>query len=65
MTTTHWKQTVFYLNDVLTARKGEKIKGTLKCVPNEKNPRDLDFVITYEFNGELTTVKGSQEYKMR
>merc|ERR1719272_300982 len=65
VTSTHWKQTVFYLNDVLTARKGEKIKGTIKCVPNEKNPRDLDFVITYEFNGELTSVKGTQEYKMR
>ncbi|TKX25703.1 protein arginine N-methyltransferase-3 [Elsinoe australis] len=28
---THWKQTVFYITDVLTVEAGERIKGELSC----------------------------------
>jgi hypothetical protein len=38
---THWKQTVFYLEDTLTVCTGEELGGTLACRPNDKNPRDL------------------------
>lgn len=38
---THWKQTVFYLEDTLTVCEGEEITGLIACKPNEKNPRDL------------------------
>ena len=65
VTSTHWKQTVFYLKDVLTAKEGETITGNITCTPNAKNPRDLDFLIEYEFNGEIMSAKGSQSYKMR
>lgn len=34
---THWKQTVFYLEDYLTVRRGEEITGTVAMKPNEKN----------------------------
>jgi protein arginine N-methyltransferase 1 len=34
---THWKQTVFYLNDSLTVKKGEEIHGTFSCKPNQRN----------------------------
>lgn len=34
---THWKQTVFYLEDYLTVRRGEEIAGTIAMKPNEKN----------------------------
>lgn len=44
---THWKQTVFYLEEPLLVAVGDEIKGTLSCKPNIKNPRDLDIVITY------------------
>lgn len=34
---THWKQTVFYLEDYLTVKKGEEIFGSVAVRPNEKN----------------------------
>ena len=34
---THWKQTVFYLEDYLTVRRGEEITGSIAMKPNEKN----------------------------
>src|SRR3984885_2796238 len=44
---THWKQTVFYLHDVLTVEADEQIAGVLDNKPNDKNKRDLDIKITY------------------
>ncbi|KAK2750948.1 type I protein arginine N-methyltransferase Rmt1 [Myotisia sp. PD_48] len=46
---THWKQTVFYLRDVLTIRDGERVSGYLESKPNKKNKRDLDITISYQF----------------
>jgi hypothetical protein len=34
---THWKQTVFYLENSLTVKKGEEIFGNFQCNPNKKN----------------------------
>jgi len=62
---THWKQTVFYLNDTLSIKRGEEIRGEFSCKPNDKNPRDLDFVIEFSFKGEYETVQGKQEYYLR
>ncbi|KAF2281546.1 arginine n-methyltransferas-like protein [Westerdykella ornata] len=49
---THWKQTVFYLKDVLTVEEGETITGMLENKPSEKNHRDLDIAISYTLNTE-------------
>lgn len=46
---THWKQTVFYLRDVLTIEEEEKVSGYLENRPNDKNKRDLDIHISYKF----------------
>ncbi|KAG2495744.1 hypothetical protein HYH03_006341 [Edaphochlamys debaryana] len=62
---THWKQTVFYLEDTIVACKDETLSGTLSCRPNAKNPRDLDISIAYEFDGERGKAKNTQEYRMR
>jgi protein arginine N-methyltransferase 1 len=63
---THWKQTVFYLREVLTVQQGEQIKGVLENKPNEKNKRDLDVKISYKLETEdpTRTAEGSCEYKM-
>jgi len=63
---THWKQTVFYLKDVLAVKYGEYISGVLENRPNEKNPRDLDIKISYglETDDPDRTVSGKGEYKM-
>jgi protein arginine N-methyltransferase 1 len=62
---THWKQTVFYFDEVLSVKEGEEIRGTIKCTPNDKNPRDLDFEMELAFNGEITQLQTSMKYRMR
>lgn len=63
---THWKQTVFYLNDVLTVEEGERVTGVLNCRPSEKNRRDLDIAITWAHETEdpQRRTSGLSEYKM-
>ncbi|KAH8306460.1 hypothetical protein KR018_011856, partial [Drosophila ironensis] len=64
-TYTHWKQTVFYMDDHLTAKKNEEITGTFQMKPNERNNRDLDFVIDIKFKGELSHINETNTYRMR
>lgn len=63
---THWKQTVFYLADVLTVEAGESVKGNLLCKPTEANRRDLDIALDYgvETEDKGRVAKGHCEYKM-
>merc|ERR1711976_786394 len=37
---THWKQTVFYLDDYITCTKGEECTGVFTMKPNARNVRD-------------------------
>jgi len=62
---THWKQTVFYLEDVLSIDEGEAIKGEIKCSPNLKNPRDLDISIHIDYDGKHASLHKTQEYLLR
>jgi len=62
---THWKQTVFYMNDVLSMKKGEEIRGEFSCKPNSKNPRDLDISIAYRFTGDYDSIDTVQQYYLR
>ncbi|XP_039394235.1 protein arginine N-methyltransferase 8 isoform X2 [Mauremys reevesii] len=62
---THWKQTVFYLEDYLTVRRGEEIYGSISMKPNAKNVRDLDFTVDLDFKGQLCETSISNDYKMR
>ena len=63
---THWKQTVFYLQNMLTVVNEENVSGILVNRPNEKNRRDLDIKISYKLETEDPTreVEGEGEYKM-
>lgn len=62
---THWKQTVFYLNDNITVKKGEEIRGEFSMQPNQMNIRDLDFVIKVDFDGECSKLLETNHYRMR
>ncbi|KAK1784833.1 hypothetical protein P4O66_018183 [Electrophorus voltai] len=62
---THWKQTVFYLEEYLTVKRGEEIVGSITMRPNEKNTRDLDFTFELEFKGQLCEAAIAHDYKMR
>ena len=62
---THWKQTVLYLEDVLTICEGEMITGSMTIAPNKKNPRDVDIELSYSLNGQHCKIPRTQLYKMR
>ncbi|VVB11134.1 unnamed protein product [Arabis nemorensis] len=62
---THWKQTVLYLEDVLTICEGETITGSMSVSPNKKNPRDIDIKLNYSLNGQHCKVSRTQHYRMR
>lgn len=51
---THWKQTIFYLQEALTICNRETIQGEFACKPNNKNKRDLDIVISLSFKGRYS-----------
>lgn len=63
---THWKQTVFYLREVLTVEEGEQVQGVLASKPNEKKKRDLDITISYRLETDdlQRNAQGSCNYKM-
>jgi protein arginine N-methyltransferase 1 len=54
---THWKQTVFYLEEDVAVSAGDKIKGTINVKRNDKNVRDLDITMTTSFSKEKTDEK--------
>ncbi|TYI68146.1 hypothetical protein E1A91_D08G069000v1, partial [Gossypium mustelinum] len=62
---THWKQTVLYLEDVLTICEGETIIGSMTVAPNKKNPQDVDIMVKYSLSGRRCVVSRVQFYKMR
>eukprot|EP00043_Microstomoeca_roanoka_P005418 m.55591 g.55591 ORF g.55591 m.55591 type:complete len:350 (+) comp12958_c0_seq1:333-1382(+) len=62
---THWKQTVFYLEKVLAVKAGEEITGRIRCYPNARNHRDLNFDLDIKFEGELMQAEFSQRFLMR
>lgn len=63
---THWKQTVFYLSNVLTVEQGETVTGALSSKPNDVNRRDLDISIQWRLNTQdpKRQSEGKSEYKM-
>lgn len=62
---THWKQTVFYIEDVLTGHANECISGLIAVRKNMKNPRDLDIKMSYTFNGKDCTASNTHYYRLR
>ena len=62
---THWKQTVFYLQEQLMVSAGDVITGTVACAPNGDNPRDLDIDISVEYDGMHGKKSMEQEFKLR
>ncbi|KAJ7393950.1 Protein arginine N-methyltransferase 3 [Desmophyllum pertusum] len=42
---THWKQTVFYLEQPINVKQGQILEGFLSCTKSVKDPRSLDISI--------------------
>eukprot|EP01062_Namystynia_karyoxenos_P002052 TRINITY_DN10709_c2_g1_i1.p1 TRINITY_DN10709_c2_g1~~TRINITY_DN10709_c2_g1_i1.p1 ORF type:complete len:376 (+),score=143.56 TRINITY_DN10709_c2_g1_i1:81-1130(+) len=62
---THWKQTVFYVENPIPCHKGDCIKGKITCAPNARNHRDLDIVISGQHVGRQIRNSFQHEYRLR
>lgn len=62
---THWKQTVFYLDEVLLIDEGNSVRGTLSAKPNQVNHRDIDISLFYKFEGAHNNANRKQIYFLR
>ena len=47
-TPTHWKQTVFYLEEVVSAKKGDLLKGHIKVSRPPKDARGILVALTFQ-----------------
>lgn len=61
---THWKQTVFYLNEPLVVHRGDVLQGSVAVKRNSKNHRDLDIDLQVEFTGKVNH-KEQRMYHLR
>nr|XP_002127404.1 protein arginine N-methyltransferase 1 [Ciona intestinalis] len=52
-TATHWKQTVFFLNESLDVNVGDRIDGSIYCRKNPKDPRSL--LVDWSIKGKTST----------
>ena len=59
---THWKQTVFYIEDDVEVQKGDKLWGNIAVIKDKKNFRFINVKISYHFddNGKVVV----QQYKI-
>lgn len=62
---THWKQTVFYLDEPVACNSGEEVVGKIAVKRNAKNPRDLDISLTSIFAGKSGKQTQKREYRLR
>ena len=64
---THWKQTIFHLEDVIVGCSGEEIQVKVTVHPNTQNERDLDIDMDIQFEGQCHQgrVHKRQLYRLR
>ena len=54
---THWKQTVFYLENFIPVKKGDELYGSIAVKKCKENARELDIKISYHLD-----TKGSKPF---
>ena len=59
---THWKQVVFYIEDNVYVKKGEKLKGNIAVIKDRNNFRFINVKISYHFENEKKAIV--QQYKL-
>jgi len=62
---THWKQTVFYLDEPMTVTSGESITGNITVNRNNKNPRDIDIHLISKLDGKTGSYQNDKHYRLR
>ncbi|KAJ5078122.1 protein arginine n-methyltransferase 3 [Anaeramoeba ignava] len=61
---THWRQSVFYLEEEINLKRGKTFRGVFSLFPNAKNSRDLDISIEYKTEPQKIFSK-VQNYRFR
>ena len=59
---THWEQTIFYIEEDIFVKKGEKLWGNIAVIKDKKNFRFLNIKISYHFNDKKKVI--IQQYKI-
>jgi protein arginine N-methyltransferase 1 len=62
---THWKQTVFYLEHDIETKKGDTIYGSIANRKALVNFRELDIKISYHINNDRIKKDFVNMYKLR
>jgi protein arginine N-methyltransferase 1 len=62
---THWKQTVFYLDETMTVASGDTITGTITVNRNNKNPRDIDIHLISNAETKHGPYNNDKHYRLR
>lgn len=62
---THWKQTIFYLNDVVEVRKDDKLYGCIAVKKGRENPRELDIKLSYHIHNDSHKIDKVQFYSLK
>ena len=61
-TGTHWKQVSFYLKSVIAIKRGESIYGSISIKKNSINSREIDIIISINFEGALMKVEETNRF---
>ena len=62
---THWKQTVFYMENDLDVREGDQIYGSIACRQSTANFRELDVKISYHYDSPNGHKADTNLYKVK
>ena len=59
---THWEQTIFYIEDDVHVKQGEKLRGNIAVIKDKKNFRFINVKISYHFDNKKKVIV--QQYKI-
>ena len=59
---THWEQTIFYIEDDVYVKKGQKLWGNIAVIKDKKNFRFINIKISYHFDDKGKKIV--QQYKI-
>lgn len=54
---THWKQTLFFFDEAITAEKGEHLYGTFRLDNNSVFHRTLDITLNINYCGKYESIR--------
>ena len=62
---THWKQTVFYMDQDIDVREGDVLTGSIANRKSTVNFRELEIKISYHMNDGKTNKSSTCLYKIK